>query len=336
MNASVAVTTLPSGSLNFHVSGKIEASNEQMDMRLQLMLGHLPALVHRDPRSVLVVGLGSGVTAGSFVPYPEIDRIVVAEIEPLVPALISRYFGDYNNNVVRDPRVHLVYDDARHYVLTTNEKFDIITTDPIHPWVKGSAALYTKEYFQSLIRHLRPGGVVAQWVPLYESSPDVVKSEIATFFDVFPQGTIWDNGIGYDLVLLGQTGTGTIDVDRMQRRLDRGDHALAVESLRSVRFGSAADLLATYVGRASDLAPWLVHAERNEDLNLRLQYIAGLGLNTRQQQQIYDQIMAFSRFPGDLFAASDEIRAQLRTSLEMKDLLRKSLAQRRPKTQDEN
>ena len=336
MNSSVAVTTLPSGSLHFHVSGKVEASNELMDMRLQLMLGHLPSLVHQNPRSVLVVGMGSGVTAGSFVPYPEIERIVVAEIEPLVPMVISQYFGRYNNNVVRDSRVAVVYDDARHYVLTTTEKFDIITTDPIHPWVKGSAALYTKEYFELLARRLNPGGVVAQWVPLYESSPDVVKSEIATFFDVFPQGTVWDNGIGYDVVLLGQTGGATVDVDRMQRRLDRGDHALAIESLRDVRFGSAVDLLATYAGRASDLAPWLAHAERNRDVNLRLQYIAGLDFNVRQRQQIYDQIMAYCRFPGDLFVASNEIKQRLRKSFDMKELLRKSLAQRRSKTQDEN
>jgi spermidine synthase len=336
MNSSVAVTSSPSGSLKFHVSGKVEASTELMDMRLQLMLGHLPALVHRNPRSVLVVGMGSGVTAGSMVPYPEIERIVVAEIEPLVPMVVSRYFARYNNNVVRDPRVEIVYDDARHYVLTTTEKFDIITTDPIHPWVKGSAALYTKEYFELLARRLNPDGVVAQWVPLYESSPDVVKSEIATFLDVFPQGTVWDNGIGYDIVLLGQTDGATIDVDRMQRRLDRGDHALAMESLRDVRFGSAVDLLATYAGRASDLSPWLANAERNRDVNLRLQYIAGLGFTIRQRLQIYDQIMAFCRFPGDLFAASDDIKERLRKSLEMKQLLRKSLAQRRSKTQDEN
>lgn len=336
INASVAITTSPSGSLYFHISGKVEASSELMDMRLQRMLGHLPALVHRNPRSVLVVGMGSGMTAGSFVPYPEVERIVVAEIEPLVPTVVSRYFARYNNNVVLDPRVEVVYDDARHYVQTTREKFDIITTDPIHPWVKGSAALYTKEYFDVLARHLNPGGVVAQWVPLYESTPEVVKTEIATFFDVFPRGTVWDNGIAYDIVLLGQTGEPTIDVARMQQRLDRGDHALVAESLREVQLGSAADLLATYAGRASDLAPWLVGAERNRDFNLRLQYLAGLGLNTRQRQRIYGEVMAFYRFPTDLFVASHEIKERLKKSLEMKELLRKSLEQRLPETQDED
>ena len=77
----------------------------------------------------------------------------------------------------------------------SQEKFDIITSDPIHPWVKGSATLYSKEYFQLVKDHLNPGGVVTQWVPLYESNAETVKSEIATFFDVFPNGTVWANEI---------------------------------------------------------------------------------------------------------------------------------------------
>ena len=164
---------------------------------------------------------------------------------------------------------------------------------------------------------------------------DVVKSEIATFFDVFPQGTIWDNGIGYDLVLLGHRRGH--DRRRPHAAPARsGDHALAVESLRSVRFGSAAipgHLCRSRV-RSGALAD-ACRAKRGPQPPASI-YRRGLGLNTRQQQQIYNQIMAFSRFPEDLFAASDQTRSQLRTSLEMKDLLRKSLAQRRAKTQDEN
>ena len=136
INSSVAVTKFLDGTLNFHVSGRVEASNLLTDMRLQRMRAHLPALAHPNPQSVLVVGLGAGVTAGSFVAYPEIKRIVIAEIEPLIPTVVSRYFGGYNFNVVRDPRVDVVYDDGRHYVMTTREPFDIITTDPIHPSVK--------------------------------------------------------------------------------------------------------------------------------------------------------------------------------------------------------
>src|SRR5262249_54680588 len=115
-------------------------------------------------------------------------------------------FATQNYCVAQDPRTEIVYDDARHYVLTTPRTFDIITSDPIHPWVKGSATLYTREYFELCKRHLNPGGLVTQWVPLYESNFEVVRSEIATFFEVFPQGTIWSNdqaGAGYDVVLVG-------------------------------------------------------------------------------------------------------------------------------------
>ena len=218
MNSSIAVSELSNGARNFHVAGKVEASSEPQDMRLQRMLGHISALLDRDPKSVLVVGFGAGVTAGSFVLHPGIKRIVICEIEPLIPKVVSTYFTKENYDVVNDPRVQIVYDDARHFILTTKEKFDVITSDPIHPWVKGAATLYTKEYFELVKQHLNPGGVVTQWVPLYESKPDVVKSEVATFFNVFPDGTVWSNDIqgkGYDVVLAGHTTPQTIDLDSL-------------------------------------------------------------------------------------------------------------------------
>src|SRR5258706_11177726 len=157
------------------------------------MRGQIPAMVHYNKRSVLIVGCGAGVTAGSFVTHPGIEKIVICEIEPLIPQFVAPYFAKENYNVVKNPRVKVVYDDARHYILTTKEKFDIITSDPIHPWVKGAATLYTKEYFELCKLRLNPGGMITQWVPLYESNPDVVKSELATLFSVFPEATVWGN-----------------------------------------------------------------------------------------------------------------------------------------------
>ena len=177
-------------------AGRSEASTALSDMRLERMLGHLSALLHPKPRSVLIVGFGAGITAGTFVLYPGIERIVICEIEPIIPPNIGPYFRKQNYDVLHDPRVTVVYDDARHYILTTKEKFDVITSDPIHPWVKGAAMLYTQEYFELVKKRLNPGGVVTQWVPLYESTTAAVKSEIATFFKVFPGGTIWSNQIG--------------------------------------------------------------------------------------------------------------------------------------------
>jgi hypothetical protein len=109
------ISRLPDGKIYFHVSGKVEASTEPFDMRLQRMLGHIPALLHPEPKSVLIVGFGAGVTAGSFVVHPKMERIQICEIEPLIPQVVSAYFQKENYNVLKDPRVQIVYDDARNF-----------------------------------------------------------------------------------------------------------------------------------------------------------------------------------------------------------------------------
>ena len=279
-------------------------------MRMQVMLGEIPALLHPQPRSVLVVGFGAGVTAGSVLPFPDIQRIVICEIEPLIPAVVSRYFAVQNRHVLDDLRTHLVYDDARHFVLTTSEKFDIITSDPIHPWVKGSATLYTKEYFEQVRRHLNPDGMVTQWVPLYESSSAVVQSEIATFLEVFPHTSIWatnHNGEGYDIVLLGKVEPLKIDLDQIRDRAERPSYSDVLTALASAGFDPPVNLLGSFAGQASDLGPWLRNAEINRDRDLRLQYLAGFQLNRYQGELIYRDMLKYRKFPGDLFVGSDEL-----------------------------
>jgi spermidine synthase len=321
LNASIAVSRREDGVRAFHVTGKTEATSDPVDMRLQRMLGHWAVLLHPKPRSVLVVGFGAGVTAGSFVTYPEIERIVICEIEPLIPQKIAGYFSKENYDVLKDPRVEVVYDDARHYVLTSKEKFDIITTDPIHPWVKGAATLYTKEFFELTRRHLKPGGVMTQWVPLYESTPDVVKSEMATFFSVFPQGLAWvnDREGGADVVLFGQADPAPFKISDIEKRLSLPGNERAAESMREVGFESAMDLFTSYAGRNSDLTEWLKGAAINTDRDLRLQYLAGMGVNVNAEGQIYDELIAARRFPDGLFIASSETLSMLRDAFENKE-----------------
>jgi spermidine synthase len=317
INSSIAVTEEPNGYRNFHVSGKVEASTEPQDMRLQRLLGHLSALMHKEPKRVLVVGFGAGVTAGAISVHPSLEQMVICEMEPLIPRVVSTYFRDANHAVADNPKVRITYDDARHYVLTTREKFDIITSDPIHPWVKGAATLYTKEYFEHVKAHLNPGGVVTQWVPLYESTEEVVKSEIATFLSVFPNGTVWRNdntdGSGYDVVLVARLDDAPIDVDAWQARIDRPEGAVVKQSLAEVGFTSAFDLLRTYSGRGKDLGPWVANAEINRDANLRLQYLAGFGFNFYIGSQIRDAILRYRTFPSDYLIGSpasvDHLRA---------------------------
>jgi spermidine synthase len=309
INSSIAVTGESNGWRNFHVSGKVEASTEPQDMRLQRLLGHLTALMAlkdgKGPKSVLVVGFGAGVTAGAISIHPTVERMVICEMEPLIPKVVSTYFRDVNYDVVANPKVKIVYDDARHFVLTTREKFDVITSDPIHPWVKGAATLYTKEYFEHMKAHLNPGGVVTQWVPLYESTEEAVRSEIATFLQIFPNGTVWrnddGNGRGYDVVLAGRLEETPIDVDAWQATIDSPAYAAVKASLADVGYSTIFDVLKTYSGRGKDLRPWVAGAAINTDKDLRLQYLAGLGSNRNNGTEIRDSMLRFRVFPADLF-----------------------------------
>ena len=319
LNASVAVSELSNGVRNYHNAGKVQASSEPQDMRLQRMLGHMTTLIPPQAKKVLVIGCGAGVTAGAVSVDPVVTHETIAEIEPLVPRVISTYFAEHNFDVIRNPKVHVRIDDARHFVETTRETFDAITSDPLDPWVKGAAMLYTAEFFQLAKDHLNPGGVVTLFVQLYESNTEAVKSEIGTFLDVFPNGVVWGNtsqGKGYDLVLLGQVEPLKIDVDAIEARLRRPEYAPMAKSLREIGMNSAIDLFSTYAGRKADLLPWLRDAAINRDRNLRLQYLAGLGLNLYQADAIYAEILRnVSKVPDDLFVGSDETKRKLTAAI---------------------
>ncbi len=318
-NASVAVSRLPGGVLNYHNAGKVQASSEPQDMRLQRMLGHMTTLIPTNPKHVLVIGCGAGVTAGAASIDPRVEQLTIAEIEPLVPRVVSTYFAEHNFNVVKNPKTRVHLDDARNYLQTTDEKFDAITSDPLDPWVKGAAMLYTREFFELAKRHLNPGGVVTLFVQLYESNTEAVKSEIATFMEAFPNGVVWGNtqqGRGYDLVLLGQLSPNPINVDEIEQRLQRPEYAQVRLSLSQIGMNSAVDLFSTYAGTAAELQPWLKDASINRDRNLRLQYLAGLGLNLYQSESIYADMLAYaSGYPNKLFLASDATTTALKAGI---------------------
>ena len=314
----MAVSRLPSGRLGYHNAGKIQASSEPEDMRLQRMLGHLTTLVPNTPRSVVVIGCGAGVTAGAVSISPKVEHETIAEIEPLVPRVVSAYFGKENYNVVRNPKVRVQIDDARHYILTSKDKFDAVTSDPLDPWVKGAATLYTQEFFQSVRDHLNPGGVVTLFVQLYESTPEAVKSEIATFFKVFPDGLIIGNtfrDVGYDVVLLGQVGATQIDLDKVDAELSSPAFEDVARSLREIRINSAVELFGNYAGRAVDLREYMADAVINHDRDLKLQYLAGLGLERYESDKIYGEILKYRRFPEGIFTGSAERMAALRARI---------------------
>jgi spermidine synthase len=322
LNASVAVSKLANGVLNYHNAGKVQASSEPQDMRLQRMLGHLTTLVPERPRSVFVIGFGAGVTAGAVSIDPAVEKVTIAEIEPLVVQTVSTYFSAHNFDVVHNPKVQLRIDDGRHCLLTSHETFDAITSDPLDPWVKGAAMLYSREFFQLVRKRLNPGGVVTLFVQLYSSNEAAVKSEVATFFEAFPNGIVFGNtynGAGYDLVLLGQADPAPIDIDRLDARLARPEYAQVAASLREVGFTSAVSLLSNYAGEAGDLRGWMADAAINRDVNLRLQYLAGMGVNLRVGDVIYRNMLASRKVPSARFSGSDASLAALWQAVQTPD-----------------
>jgi spermidine synthase len=317
-NSSVAISQWNTGAIYVNVNGHVEATTEPYDMKLQRMVGHLPALLHPNPQSVLGIGFGAGVSAGTFTRYPTIRKITICEIEPVIPPASTRFFGVQDYQVALNPKTHLVFDDARHFLLTTADKFDIIASDPLDVFIKGTAALYSKEYFEAVKQHLNPGGMFTLYVPLYESDEPTVRSELATFMEVFPYGTVWANlrdGLGYDTVFMGQADPLQIDVDAVQQRLNRPDYAPVVQSLSEIEIGSAVQLFATFLGQQSDLAPWTKGAEISHDGDLKLQYLAGWGINSAMEDTLYRKMLTLRQPPHNLFTGSFETVRTLMSQL---------------------
>jgi spermidine synthase len=314
MNSSLAVSRVSDGSLQISVAGHVEATNESFDMSLQRMIGHIPALIHPNPVKILGIGFGAGVSAGSFVPYPSVKSITVVEMEPKVPPTSTKYFALYDNNVKNDPRTTIVYDDGRHFMMTTKEKYDVIASDPLDVWVKGTASIYSKDYFEKVKEHLNPGGYFTLYVPLYESDEETVKSEFATFFAVFPHGTVWanlNNGQGYDLVLMGQADPLKIDIDAAEQRLHSPEFGKVRQSMQEIGFSSATDMYATYLGDEPAMRAWMEGAQINTDKDLRLMYLAGWGINSEIADVLYRKILAMRKTPSPIFTGSPQGLAAL-------------------------
>ena len=313
--STVAVHVAPNGYRNFHVSGRVEASNNPNDMRTERLIGHLSGLTHPRPQTVLVVGLGAGVSAGALALYPEVKRIVICEIEPRVVGA-ARQFAPENYGVLDDPRVQLIYDDARHFLATTREKFDVITSDPIHPWVRGNSILFSREYYAIVKSRLAPGGIATQWVPLYETDELAIRIQMRTFMDAFPNGTVWNtmsSGKGYDVVLVGRQEPLRLDLGAMQARLD-GNARLA-KSLEEVGIPTVIDLMATYGTSGPDMTRWLGDAPINRDFSLKLEYISGMAINRKEADPIYDHMVEGRRYPEAMFATTPQVHEQLRQRL---------------------
>ena len=268
------------GNRYLRINGKTEGSTS-LDMPTQLMAGHLPLLVHRDPHDALVIGLGTGVTAGAVARHG-ISHLDVVEIEPAVVEAAGRFFGEVNGHVLLDPRTRTIVADGRNFLLTASERYDVIISEPSNPWISGLASLFSEEFFRLARARLRPGGVMVQWIQLYNLRPDDLKMIVKTFQRVFPATTLWS--VSDDLFLLGRTEPGLLDLGLLRRRFAVGRVA------EGIGFpGSAAwpGVLGVFALGETDAARLVDRAETNTDDRLPLEFSAprALYLDTARENR---------------------------------------------------
>jgi spermidine synthase len=268
LEAIISVTRIGKNEQRMLVNGKIVASSSPKDLQLQFSLGHLPMLLHPRPEKVLVVGLGTGMTLGATSVHPGVRELTLVEIEPKVIDA-ARTFEDFNHRVLDNPALKVIYNDGRNFLYTTGELFDVITADPIHPWAQGASYLYTREYYRTASSHLSPGGIMCQWLPLYELSDDDVRSVVNTFRTVFPETMLWLTH--YDAILIGSRSTIKLDEGNLERRISNpGINA----DLDQVMMGSAYELLSHFVAGPAGIERYSRGGIINTDDNLYLEFSA--------------------------------------------------------------
>ena len=241
VESSVSVIQVRGGEKAFVTNGRVEASSSPQAQQVQYTLGHLPLLLNANPKDVLVVGLGSGMTAGAASIHPTVERVTLVELEPQVLG-VARAFEEYNHHVLDSPKLQVVFNDGRNFLMTTDRQFDVITADPIHPWFRGAGSLYAAEYFRLAAAHLKPGGVIAQWLPIYELTPADLASVVRTFRQQFPHTMMWLNH--YDAVIVGSLSPLTIDERQIECRMA---YPAVAADLRKVMMAPASAFLSYFV-----------------------------------------------------------------------------------------
>ena len=232
--------------LAFIVNGRADG-NAKGDAGTQIMSGLIGAALHPDPAKALVVGLGTGSTGGWLAAVPTMERVDVVELEPAIVKVAERC-APVNHNALLNPKLHLTIGDAREVLLTTREKYDLIVSEPSNPYRAGVAGLFTREYYQSVDRCLRPGGMFFQWVQAYEIDDRTMQIFYRTLGSVFSNIESWQTA-GGDLLLLASHLPVHYDVEALRLRLAEEPFKSALPA--AWRADGLEDFLGHYVGNVA-------------------------------------------------------------------------------------
>jgi spermidine synthase len=256
VESSVAV--IVNDGMAFLVNGKSDGSAIG-DSGTQVMGGLIGALAHPNPRTSLVIGLGTGSTAGWLASVPEMERVDTVELEPAITE-VARLCQDVNEHVLDNPKVHLFYGDAREVLLASKRTYDIIFSEPSNPYRAGISSLFSREFYQAVRRRMAPGGIFLQWVQAYEIDALTVRSIYATLSSEFGAVETWQTQRG-DLILMATEAPWKHDVERMRARATQEPYRRALPATWYV--DDAEGVMAHFLG-----GPLLAHrlAEGQDDL----------------------------------------------------------------------
>ncbi|MDN6859369.1 fused MFS/spermidine synthase [Pseudomonas sp. CAN2814] len=233
-------------------------------MRLQALL---PLLIHNgEPRSALVIGFGTGITAGAMLRYRDLQHPVVAELLPEVLAAAPSFKGNFD--AIHDPRLDIRLRDGRRELLRSDERYDMITLEPPPPSAAGVVNLYSRDFYQLAASRLEEGGVVAQWLPLPTQNDEESRSLVRSFIDVFPYATLWTTEF-HEMLLVGSLQPLHLDVTSIRKRFEQPEVAAA---LGEVGVDSVEALLATWVTDRAGLEKYAGDALPVTDDQPRIEY----------------------------------------------------------------
>jgi spermidine synthase len=257
------------GSIWLANNGKVDASTN-VDMPTQVLVALLPFQFVDSVDDVLIIGLASGITAGAAGRVSGIQNLDVVELEPATQRA-ARLFDDHNHHILDDPRVSLISNDGRNHVLLSPEQsYDVIVSEPSNPWISGVSNLFTKEFLEIGKKRLKPGGAWAQWVQLYGMDREDLRALLGTFADVYPHVVLFTTIEDADIVLVGSESPLDVDEATAARFLQRWPEA--EQELRVVRLERPMDLVGTYLMDRDQILAMTEGVERNTDDNMRIEY----------------------------------------------------------------
>jgi spermidine synthase len=200
----------------FIVNGKIDGS-ARGDAATQVMGGLVGGILHPSPKSALVIGLGTGSTAGWLGSVPGIERVDVVELEPVIRA-VAGACRSVNRDVLQNPKVHIIIGDAREVLLTSRQTYDIIFSEPSNPYRAGIASLFTREYYEAIASRLAPEGLFLQWLQAYNVDGQAVRTIYATLASTFPVIDTWELAAN-DLLLIASREPTAYDAAKLRARI---------------------------------------------------------------------------------------------------------------------